>query len=88
MTKLIKTQPLGRRVCVGYNVAFSNMCIALARLLYCFDYEPVPGALPDLSRPLRGTIERAAFQVRIKVRSQAHRQLIERECSPAAQNVH
>ena len=72
---------------MGYNVAVSNMFIAVARLLYCFEFEAVPGAPLDLSRPLRGTVEEAAFQVRIKVRSEAHRQLIERECKDVALNV-
>jgi cytochrome P450 len=74
----------GRRVCVGYNVAVSNMFIALARLIYCFDFEPVPGALIDVSKPLKPSFEGPSFQVKIKVRSEAHRQLIERECKDAA----
>ncbi|THV45592.1 hypothetical protein BGAL_0471g00020 [Botrytis galanthina] len=76
----------GRRVCVGYNVGVSNMFIALARLLYCFEFEPVPSAPIDLSSPrlLRGSIEKAGFEVKIKVRSEAHRQLIERECRDVA----
>jgi cytochrome P450 len=31
----------GRRVCVGYKVAQQLLFIALARLIYCFDYEAV-----------------------------------------------
>lgn len=77
----------GRRVCVGNNVGVSNMFLALARLLYCFEFEPVPGAPIDLSQPLRGTVEKAAFQAKIRVRSEAHRQLIERECRDAAVNI-
>ncbi|TGO17556.1 hypothetical protein BTUL_0016g00190 [Botrytis tulipae] len=70
------------RVCIGYNVGVGNMLIALARLLYCFEFEPVPNAPIDLSSPrlLRGSIKKAGFEVKIKVRSKAHRQLIEREC--------
>lgn len=30
--------PLGRRVCVGYNVAVRNMFMVFSRLLYCFDF--------------------------------------------------
>lgn len=31
----------GRRICVGYRVAQQGLFIALARLIYCFDYTPV-----------------------------------------------
>lgn len=76
---------LGRRVCVGYNVAVTNMFIALARLIYCFEFEGVAGHPLDVSKPLRPHPNDAHFQVKIKVRSEAHRQLIERECKAAAQ---
>ena len=29
---------IGRRVCVGWNVAHRNMFIVFARILYCFDF--------------------------------------------------
>ncbi|KAF7898443.1 hypothetical protein EAF00_004889 [Botryotinia globosa] len=60
----------GRRVGVGYNLGVSNMFIALARLLSCFEFEPVPSAPIDLSSPriLSGSIEKARFEVKIKVR--------------------
>jgi hypothetical protein len=32
------TYPIGRRVCVGWNVGEMNVWIAAARLLYCFDF--------------------------------------------------
>jgi cytochrome P450 len=32
---------LGRRVCVGWNVGEMNVWIAIARLLYCFDFAQV-----------------------------------------------
>ena len=31
----------GRRVCVGYKLAQTQLFVAFARLLYCFDYAPV-----------------------------------------------
>ena len=31
----------GRRICVGYKVAQTQLFIALARLMYCFNYAPV-----------------------------------------------
>ena len=32
----------GRRVCSGYNVGETNVWIAVARLLYCFDFDELP----------------------------------------------
>lgn len=29
-------------MCVGYNVAETNIWLAIARLIYCFDFEGVP----------------------------------------------
>jgi hypothetical protein len=59
------------------------MFIALARLLYCFEFERVPGVNIDVSRPLPPETDGPPFPVKIKVRSEAHRQLIERECKGA-----
>ena len=39
----------GRRVCVGYKLAQTQLFVAFARLLYCFDYIPV--SLPPASTP-------------------------------------
>jgi len=38
----IHAKRLGRRVCVGYNVAARNMFIVFSRLLYCFDFSEDP----------------------------------------------
>ncbi|KAE9574997.1 hypothetical protein CGMCC3_g8928 [Colletotrichum fructicola] len=74
----------GRRLCVGYNVAITNLHISLARLVYCFDILPVPGAKIDTSQSPKVTKHGPSFQVKIKVRSESHRKLIERECRRAA----
>ncbi|ETS85971.1 hypothetical protein PFICI_03996 [Pestalotiopsis fici W106-1] len=71
----------GRRACVGYNVANSNLFIALARLLYCFEFSQPDDAPPlDTSKPLHSATTTPPFPVSIKIRSQAHQYLIEREC--------
>ncbi|KAH8587938.1 cytochrome P450 [Bisporella sp. PMI_857] len=62
----------GRRVCVGWSVGESNVWIAIARLIYCFDFHQVPF-----------TGNKAQFDVDIKVRSAAHAALIERDCFEA-----
>ncbi|KAK1846901.1 cytochrome p450 [Colletotrichum chrysophilum] len=74
----------GRRLCVGYNVAITNLHISLARLVYCFDVLPVPGATIHTSQSPKVTKHGPSFQVKINVRSESHRQLIERECRGAA----
>lgn len=70
----------GRRVCVGYNVAQTNLWIALARLLYCFDFEAVEGKPIEIDKIEWGHYEEAHFAVNIKPRSEKHKQLIIREC--------
>lgn len=74
----------GRRLCVGYNVAITNLHISLARLVYCFDVLPVPGAKIDTSQSPKVTKHGPSFQVKINVRSESHRRLIERQCRGAA----
>ncbi|KAK4938229.1 hypothetical protein LTR10_021302 [Elasticomyces elasticus] len=69
----------GRRVCSGYNVGESNVWIVLARLLYCFDFESVPGKPIDSFNVNWGEYRFAPFDVNIKVRSPQHAALIERE---------
>ncbi|SCO91351.1 related to cytochrome P450 [Fusarium oxysporum] len=67
----------GRRVCVGYNVADTNVWIATSRLIYCFDFEQVPGSPIDTFHTLWEAHDKPAFPVKIKCRSQKHAQLIE-----------
>ena len=37
----------GRRICVGYKLAQTQIFLALSRLIYCFNYQPVRFALPQ-----------------------------------------
>ncbi|KAI1623907.1 cytochrome P450 [Exophiala viscosa] len=71
----------GRRVCTGWHVGEANVFIAISRLLYCFDFEEVPGHPIDTLRIPQLAGGKAPFAVNIKVRSEKHAQLIERECS-------
>ncbi|KAF4435967.1 cytochrome p450 [Fusarium acutatum] len=71
----------GRRVCVGYNVAWNNMLISVSRLLYCFDIEGVPGKPVDASKSFLVESGQPRFEIKIKPRSEAHAQLIQRECA-------
>jgi hypothetical protein len=57
-----------------------NVWIAIARLLYCFDFTEVPSrpintmAIPQLTK------HTAPFDVKVSVRSEAHAALIRRDC--------
>lgn len=70
---------LGRRVCTGYHVGDTNVWIAIARLLYCFDFEEDPDHKIDTMNLDVAEHRWAPFQVKIKVRSERHRNLILRE---------
>ncbi|RKK91854.1 hypothetical protein BFJ68_g16082 [Fusarium oxysporum] len=59
----------GRRACVGYNVGDTNLWIATARLIYCFDFEQVPGAPIDTFYTIWEAHDKPAFPVKIKCRS-------------------
>ncbi|KAI1067539.1 hypothetical protein LB506_003833 [Fusarium annulatum] len=74
----------GRRVCVGNNVAWNNLLISVSRLLYCFDFEEVPGKPVDASRSFLIGYGDPPFMAMIKPRSEAHAQLIQRECAHSA----
>lgn len=71
-------------MCVGYNVAASNLFIAIARLTYCFDIEQDPAhpIVVDKPFPLTAIVE--PYKVKFKPRSEAHRRLILEQCKEAA----
>lgn len=69
----------GRRVCAGYHVGDTNVWIATARLLYCFDFEEdKENRIDTLNMPV-GEVQRAPFEVKIRVRSDNHEELVRRE---------
>lgn len=70
----------GRRVCVGWKVGEMNVWIATARLLYCFDFEEVPGRPIDTMAIPQVTKNMAPFEVKVKPRSAQHAALIRRDC--------
>lgn len=75
----------GRRMCPGYNVAETNVWIVIARLLYCFDFEELPGQPINSFKTDWGEHRSAPFPVKITPRSQAHADLIERDCLEAVE---
>ncbi|KAF4620163.1 hypothetical protein G7Y89_g14658 [Cudoniella acicularis] len=75
----------GRRQCSGYHVGDTNVWIAVARLMYCFDFEPVEGKPIDTIHSNWLEYRHAPIAVTIKVRSPAHAALIEREGKAAVE---
>ncbi|KAK3312725.1 cytochrome P450 [Apodospora peruviana] len=73
----------GRRVCVGWKVGEMNVWIAIARLLYCFDFSAVPGKPIDTMTIPQLTKNSAPFHVRVTPRSAAHAALVRRDCEAA-----
>lgn len=73
----------GRRVCVGWKVGEMNVWIAIARLLYCFDFKEDRNAPIDTMTIPQITKGCAPFAVNVEVRSQQHAALINRDCTEA-----
>ncbi|KAJ5936000.1 hypothetical protein N7454_005298 [Penicillium verhagenii] len=78
----------GRRVCAGWKVGETNIWIAIARLLYCFDFKEVPGEPIDTMRIPQLSGNRPPFSARVSVRSPAHAALIRRDCEEAVNAVY
>lgn len=75
-------------MCVGWKVGESNVWIAIARLLYCFDFEQIPGEEIDTMRIPQITKNKAPFSVKVSARSEKHAALIQKECSGVADIVY
>ncbi|KAF8605480.1 cytochrome P450 [Ceratobasidium sp. AG-I] len=73
----------GRRICPGIQTAEQDMFIALARLLWAFEFSAPPGveiSTDDVQAFIGGTIRLPAdFPLVIKLRSERRGQTIERE---------
>ncbi|KAG2411903.1 hypothetical protein HFD88_009459 [Aspergillus terreus] len=76
----------GRRICPGADLATNTLLITLSRLLWCFDIRPVPGRTYDTLDYSSGfNIRPRNLHVKIKVRSDHHRGVVEREYGDAAE---
>ncbi|KAF2008786.1 cytochrome P450 [Aaosphaeria arxii CBS 175.79] len=71
----------GRRVCPGWTVASASLFLGISRLIYCFDFHTVPGRPIPTGRPFSIGVDKP-YEVGVTVRSQAHADLIRRECRP------
>jgi hypothetical protein len=63
-------------VCTGYHVGDTNVWIAAARLLYCFDFKDTSEKGIDTLNLNVAEHRHAPFDVQITVRSRAHEELI------------
>jgi len=70
-------------VCVGWKVGEMNVWIAIARLLYCFDFKAVPGKPIDTMTIPQLTKNSAPFDVQVTPRSAKHAALVRRDCAAA-----
>lgn len=75
----------GRRICPGANLALNSLFIAMATLLWAYDIEPTPGhGGYDIFDYTEGfNIRPRPFTCRIRVRSDQHRQVLERDSEMA-----
>jgi cytochrome P450 len=74
----------GRRICPGADLAANSLFIALGKLLWAFDILPIKGRKYDIFAYTDGfNVRPKKFECVIRVRSDAHRKVLEREQSGA-----
>ncbi|KAK5164564.1 uncharacterized protein LTR77_009770 [Saxophila tyrrhenica] len=70
----------GRRICPGADLAANSLFIALAKLLWAYDILPVEGRKYDIFAYTDGfNVRPKKFECVIRVRSEQHRKVLERE---------
>ena len=74
----------GRRVCPGADLAANSLFVALAKVLWAFDVLPKEGVTYDTFAYTEGfNIRPRKFECEIRVRSEAHREVLLRELEGA-----
>jgi cytochrome P450 len=74
----------GRRICPGADLAANSLFIALAKILWAFDIAPLKGMQYDTFAYTEGfNIRPRKFECEIRIRSQAHEQVLKRELEVA-----
>lgn len=74
----------GRRICPGANLAANSLFIAMAKLLWAYDIRAIPGRKYDTFDYTEGfNIRPKPFECIISVRSDKHRQVLEKESEDA-----
>ena len=70
----------GRRICPGADLAANSLFIALGKLLWAFDILPIKGKEYDIFAYTDGfNVRPKKFECVIRVRSDVHRKVLERE---------
>ena len=70
----------GRRICPGADLAANSLFIALGKLLWAFDILPIKGREYDIFAYTDGfNVRPKKFECVIRVRSDVHRKVLERE---------
>jgi len=74
----------GRRICPGADLAANSLYIALAKLLWAYDIEPIEGKQYDIFAYTDGfNVRPQKFECVIRVRSEKHRRVLEQEQTEA-----
>ncbi|KAK9379750.1 cytochrome protein [Kockiozyma suomiensis] len=74
----------GRRICPGAGIASNNLFVALAKLIWAFDFKPIPGHKYDTLDYTEGFNSRPNhFECIITPRSEHHKWVIEQEYEAA-----
>lgn len=74
----------GRRICPGADLAANSLFVALAKILWAFDISPREGVRYDTFAYTEGfNIRPQKFECDIVIRSEAHRDVLERELKDA-----
>lgn len=76
----------GRRICPGADLAVNTLFISLSKLLWAYDILPLEGKTYDIFAYTDGfNVRPKSFECIIRVRSQQHKQVLEREQQDAMQ---
>ncbi|ETS86480.1 hypothetical protein PFICI_00308 [Pestalotiopsis fici W106-1] len=74
----------GRRICPGADLAYNSLFIALAKLLWTFDFSAIPGVRYDIFDYTDGfNIRPRSFQCKIQVRDEHRAHVIGKETQDA-----
>jgi cytochrome P450 len=76
----------GRRICPGADLAANSLFIALSKILWAFDIEKIKGRTYDTFAYTEGfNIRPQKFECEIRVRSDKHKEVMDRELRDAEQ---
>jgi cytochrome P450 len=76
----------GRRQCAGADLAVTSMWILIGKLCWAYEILPVEGEVYDVDAFVVGFVSRPKpFGVQIKIRSEEHRRVLEREMKDAGE---